>query len=120
MPTKHITAKNNQSPTEFTLWLEFEEVDPGSWDIENNFCNVIVTLMDDRKYGLNVWTYQFLQTSVTMDQESGESLTGMYQIPPDLFVNKLSRECIEQAIRDLLRKGNLEKVLNAGVVSKGS
>ncbi len=118
MPTKHITSESNQSPAEFTLWLEFEEVDPGSWDIENDFCNVVVTLMDDRKYGLNVWTYQFLQTSVALDQESGESLNGIYQTPPDLFVKELSRECIEQTIRDLLKKGDLEKVLNGSVISK--
>jgi hypothetical protein len=105
----------NKLPTEFTLWLEFEEVDPGNWNIENDFCNVIVTLENGRKYALNVWTYQFLQSSITLDQESGDSLSGMYQIPPDLFVKELSRECLEQIIRDLLKKGDLEMVLNRSV-----
>lgn len=101
---------------EFTLWLEFEEVDPGNWDITNDFCNIQVTLEDGRRYALNVWTYAFLQTAVKLDQESGESLRGNYQTPPDLFVKELSRDCIEKTIEDLLKKGDLENVLNASVL----
>ena len=99
----------------FKLWLEFEEVEPGNWDIENEFCNIAVTLEDGRRYGLNVWTYQFLKTAIDSDHKSGACLNGLYQIPPDLFVKELTRENIEMAIADILNKGDLEKALNPSI-----
>ena len=101
--------------TEFTLWLEFEEVDPANWDTENECCNIHVHLEDGRHYGLNVWTYRYLQTAVDEDKKTGQNRNGLYQIPPDLFVKELTRECIQQAIEDLLKQGDLEKVLNPGI-----
>lgn len=102
----------------FTLWLEFEEVDPNNWDTENEFCNVIVNLEDGRKYGLNIWTYKFLETAVKEHLETGTNLNGLYQKPPDLFVKELTRECIEKSIQDLLKIDDLEKVLNSGIKAK--
>jgi len=102
--------------TEFKLWLEFEEVDPGNWDVENEFANIHVDLPDGRHYGINVWTYKFLETSLKLDMESGENLKGLYQTPPDLFVKELTRDCIERTIADLLEKGDLEDVLNPTVI----
>lgn len=99
----------------FKLWLEFEEVDPNNWDIENNFCNIHVDLADGRHYGLTVWTFKFLETMVNSNKESGENLNGLYAVPPDLFVKELTRECIEKTISDLLKIDNLEKVLNSSI-----
>lgn len=103
----------------FKLWLEFEEVDPGNWDTDNEFANIHVDLPDGRHYGINIWTFKFLETAIKLDKESGDNLNGSYQIPPDLFVKELTRECIEKTIADLLSKGNLEEVLNTTVSSKG-
>ena len=103
---------------DFKLWLEFEEVDPGNWDIHNEFCNVGVDLPDGRHYGINVWTYEFLQTSINEDKRDGKSLNGIYQVPPDLFVQELTRDCIEKTVSDLLKMGDLEKVLNPSIYSK--
>jgi hypothetical protein len=100
---------------EFKLWLEFEEVDPDNWDIHNEFCNIHVDLPDGRHYGINVWTYQYLQTSIVQDKSESKKLGGLYQIPPDLFVKELTRDCIEQTISDLLNIGDLEKVLNPSI-----
>ncbi len=36
----------------FELWLEFEEVDPNNWDIENEFANIHIDLPDGRHYGI--------------------------------------------------------------------
>ncbi|PWJ38657.1 hypothetical protein [Sediminitomix flava] len=102
---------------EFKLWLEFEEVDPNNWDVENEFANIHVTLSDGRDYGINVWTYKFLETSLKHDMESGENLKGLYQIPPDLFVKELTRDCIERTISELLEKGDLENILNPTVIN---
>ena len=101
----------------FTLWLEFE-LFTSAWDKSNEACNVNVTLADGRRYGLNVWTYKFLTTLVGWDAERHENLGGLYQIPPDLFVQELTRECIEATIADLLQKGDLDKILNPTVLSK--
>jgi hypothetical protein len=102
----------------FTLWLEFEEVDLANWDKENEFCNIHVDLEDGRNYGLNVWTYKFLQTAINEDTIKGQNLNGLYLKPPDLFVKELTRECIQKTIGDLLKTDDLEKVLNQSIYDK--
>ncbi|WP_299184675.1 hypothetical protein [uncultured Aquimarina sp.] len=97
--------------TAFKLWLEFEKTTP--WDnIENDFANVIVDMLDGRVYGINVWTFKYLESAIKQDNENGENLNGLYQIPPDLFVKELTRDCLEKTIVDLLQNGNLEESLN--------
>jgi len=98
----------------FKLWLEFEISSPWE-DIQNDFANIAVDTLDGRRYGLNVWTFKFLESAVKQDQQTDENLSGLYQIPPDLFVKELSRECIEKTIVDLLDKGNLEESLNSSI-----
>ena len=100
---------------DFKLWLEFEEVDSNTWDSENDFCNIHVDLADGRHYGLNVWTFKYLQTALNESVKENNSLNGLYIIPPDLFVKELTRDCIHKTISDLLSKGDLEKVLNPSV-----
>ncbi len=98
----------------FKLWLEFEESSP--WDnIENDFANIGVNTLDGRRYGINVWTFKFLESAIKLDEENGENLNGLYLTPPDLFVKELSRDCIEKSIADLLEKGNLEDSLNNSI-----
>jgi hypothetical protein len=103
---------------DFELWLEFEAVDPDNWDIDNEFCNIQVTMKDGREYGINVWTYDFLKTAIDNDKANGNHLNGLYQVPPDLFVKELTRDCIEKAIQDLLDiDNNLERVLNPSIIA---
>lgn len=100
---------------DFKLWLEFEAVDYGNYDIENEFCNIHVDTREGIRYGINVWTFKFLETCRQLDQLNGENLNGTYVRPPDLFVKELTRECIEKVIEDLLKIGPLDKVLNPSV-----
>jgi hypothetical protein len=102
----------------FKLWLEFEEFDQDKWDIENEFCNIHVDLEDGRHYGINVWTYKFLETAVNEDKNTGQNLSGLYQKPPDLFVKELTRNCIQKTIEDLLKIDHLEKVLNTSIYNE--
>ncbi|WP_230655800.1 hypothetical protein [Psychrobacter sp. I-STPA10] len=98
------------SDKSFTLWLEFEHSEP--WDnIDNTFANIEVNMLDGRRYVLNIWTFQFLQS--VQQYENAE-----YIIPPDLFVQTLTRECIENTMIDLLKMGNLEEVLNSSVLGQ--
>lgn len=92
----------------FKLWLEFEEFSP--WDdIENDSANISVNTLDGREYGINVWTFNFLDSARKEESEKGNF---NYLISPDLFVKELSRDCIEQVVKALLNKGNLEQILN--------
>ncbi|KAF2331577.1 hypothetical protein [Flavobacterium nitrogenifigens] len=104
----------------FKLWLEFEEVDPDKWQKDNDFCNIHVTMEDGRHYGINVWTYNFLTVALQSNKQARNNLNGLYLIPPDLFVEELTRDCIEKTISDLLKIGNLEEVLNPSVISKNT
>lgn len=101
---------------DFNLWLEFEEVDFGNWEIENDFCNIQVNLKNGKQYGINVWTYNYLQTAIDSDKNDGNNLYGLYQKPPDLFVKELTRNCIEKTIQDLLKIDELERVLNPSIL----
>jgi hypothetical protein len=102
---------------EFKLWLEFEEVDPLSWDRENDFANIHIDLADGRHYGLNIWTFKYLETTIKEDIKENNKVGGRYIIPPDLFVRELTRNCIQETITDLLNKGDLEKILNPSILS---
>lgn len=101
---------------DFKLWLEFEHVDFSKSDMENEFCNIHVDLPNGKHYGITVWTYIFLETARKLDEQNGENINGLYQIPPDLFVKELTRDCIEKTIVDLLKRGNLEEVLNSSIL----
>lgn len=114
-----LKGRNTQNKN-FTLWLEFEEADPENWDKENEFCNIHIDMEDGRHYGLNVWTYKFLEKAVGEDKKTGQNLNGLYQKPPDLFVKELTRACIQKAIEDLLKIGDLEKVLNPSICKNNS
>jgi hypothetical protein len=100
---------------EIELWCEFELWDETTWDKTNDFANIAVSLPDGRRYGINVWTFQFLQSAIEEDVKNNQNLQGSYQIPPDLFVRELTRECVEATIQDLLKRGPLEEVLNPSV-----
>ncbi|WP_111595113.1 hypothetical protein [Chitinophaga dinghuensis] len=97
--------------TDFKLRLEFEEIDPGNWNIENEYCNVMVRLPNETYYAINVWTYKFFETAVSENTGEGKS----YVVPPDLFVKELSRACIQETIQSLLEVGPLEQMLNPSV-----
>ncbi|SHE30536.1 hypothetical protein [Dysgonomonas macrotermitis] len=101
---------------DFELWLEFENVDYSGSDVENEFCNIQVDLPDGRHYGINVWTYKFLNSAILQDEKSGNNLNGLYLPSPDLFVRELTRDCIEKVIADILRHGDIENVLNPSVI----
>lgn len=117
--TKHLDKVSNDLCTKiiqngnnpFQLWLEFEISSP--WDdLENDFANIAVDTLDGRYYGINVWTFKYLETA---SKEVLEENNQPYLIPPDLFVQELTRPCVEATIKDLLNQGNLEALLNYSI-----
>lgn len=118
---QNLQSLKTENP-KFTLWLEFENINTNistnNWNKENEFCNIHVDLEDGRHYGINVWTYKYLETAINNDKKTGQNLNGLYLTPPDLFVTELTRECIQQTIEDLLKIDDLEKVLNQNIYGK--
>ncbi|RYE75994.1 MAG: hypothetical protein EOO74_09155 [Myxococcales bacterium] len=87
---------------DFSLWLEFElwEDPPDAAD----FANVKIILSDGRVYAANVWTHDFFAQAVAEDARTGQNLGGLYLIPPDLFVRRLTRDDITRTVEQLLRE----------------
>jgi hypothetical protein len=94
----------------FKLWLEFEVWEPkADDDPEDDFFNMQITLDDEKKYALNVWTFKYLLRAVQDCRESGECLHGSYLTPPDLFVQRLDRGLLEQVVAELIADDELKE-----------
>ena len=89
----------------FELWLEWEHGEAWNNDPEDDFFNMTVRLPGGRFYGLNVWTYRFLERARQEDLKTGDNLGGAYLLPPDLFVARRDRSLLETVVRDILRTG---------------
>ncbi len=98
--------------SEFELWLEFEHLVPHEDDDpEDDFINVVIKLSTGVSYGLNVWTYKFLERARRCAQQDGDNLNGTYLLPPDLFVEKLDRQLLEDVVADMICTNSLRKEL---------
>lgn len=86
---------------DFDLWLEFEQIVGGLDD----YCNVLITLDDGRRFAFNVWTFAFLAAAMREgDELAADHLRHRYLLPPDLFVERLERVLITEVIADLIRR----------------
>lgn len=88
------------------LWLEFEEWTDASargFDPKNAYCNVLLRL-DGREYGLNVWTFSYMNEQLSEAASKGER----YLLTPDLVVSQLDRSELEEVFDDLIKTGSLE------------
>ena len=103
----------DNSVSEFDLWLELEHgepIDQPANRANENFCNIIVTFKDGRRYALNVWTFDFLQYArYPWPYDIVDSMEpAQYLLPPDLFVEKLERKHIEQIISQLIKNNEMK------------
>ncbi|MDW3196529.1 MAG: hypothetical protein R8G66_29405 [Cytophagales bacterium] len=95
----------------FKLWTEFENT--GNWeDLTDDYANIEVNLMDGRRYVITLCTFKYFQTEINRESANKEVI---YQLPSDLYVKELTRECVEQTISELLQEGDLEELLNESV-----
>lgn len=91
----------------FELWLETEIGDPIDQPAnrpDRNFCNIKITLDNGRQYALNVWTFDFVplaRIQYPYDHESSTKLE-KYLFPPDLLVERLDRETLEEIVKTML------------------
>jgi hypothetical protein len=96
----------------FNLWIEVEigDKDQPANQLTENFCNVVVECEDGRRYALNVWTFDFLPLArYPWPHSTGLGEPANYLLPPDLFVERLDRETIEQAISQLFQDGEMKE-----------
>jgi hypothetical protein len=99
----------------FELWLEFEagiqsgghDQERHSFDPENDVFNMIITLGSGERYGLNVWTYNYLQSARRQAEQGGENLKGAYLLTPDLLVRRCDRGELEAIVGEMIRTGQL-------------
>lgn len=73
------------------------------YDPYDDIFNMLVHVEDGRKYALNVWAFRFLERIRHIPYFESEELRGTYQLPPDLFVEKLDRPLLEKVVADLFR-----------------
>ena len=93
----------------FTLWLEFEHLLPSPEDDpSDDLFNMKITLDDGTSFALNVWTFKFLERARPHRDLEAEHLAGKYLIAPDLFVEKLDRQLLEQVVADLILRKQLK------------
>lgn len=94
----------------FELWLEFEHWQPKPDDDPFvDFFNMQISLSDGRRYALNVWTFGFLEVARCpwlWGEEKKEP--EVYVVAPDLFVEKLDRDLIEQVVQRMLDQDELK------------
>jgi uncharacterized protein (DUF1810 family) len=96
----------------FDLWLEWEfDAPEPPHQPQQNFANVGVTLADGRCYSLNVWTFDFLPLArYDWPYEAKPELQPAdYVLPPDLFVQSLTRPMLETAVTNMLEAGELRE-----------
>jgi len=94
----------------FTLWLEFEHFILGPLDDpSDDFFNMTIKTNDGRSCALNVWTFKFLKRAREENQLSGDNLSGQYLKPPDLFVDRVDRELMEEVVKDMIENDELEE-----------
>jgi hypothetical protein len=91
------------------IWLEFEwsSVDNTTTDDDDAF-NMQIRLHNGKKYALNVWTFKALERFHQTDTLIGDNMSGRYLIPPDLLVERLDRQIIEQIVTDIIRRKQLK------------
>lgn len=97
------------SSSKFQLWLEFEHWEPNpEYDPFDDFFNMVIELPDGRRYALNVWTFRFLERCRYHESHSDETMQGRYPVAPDLFVERLDRELLQEVVADLIRTRQLK------------
>ena len=90
-------------------WNRAPELDEE--DIRLQCCEAKVDFADGRAYDIYISSYKGLELEVRKNKETGENHNGLYLMPSHLYVEELSRDCIERSLFDLLKYGELEDSL---------
>jgi len=105
---------------EYTIWIEVEVWEPGSWDPAAN-SNVAVTFADGSRWFASVVTYRNVITLTERWRRTGESFGGRYFWTSDmLLLDELSRAWIEEVIAHTLANGEFAAIFKEAVTKVAS
>jgi hypothetical protein len=112
---------NARSLQSYTVWLEAEHWEPGSWNPVDTNTDVDVTFADGTSWVATFFTYANIATLRARYQESGECLSGKYFWASDmLLVGEVSRLRIEAVIDHLLKECEFERIFTRLPVAEGA
>ena len=99
---------------QFSVWIEAESWEPGSWVPNDANSDVVVTWEDGRRWVATFFSYNHIQTLVAKNRATGECLAGTYFWASDMIlVDEISRQRIEEVIHDLIASDEFEQVFRA-------
>jgi hypothetical protein len=94
---------------EYYIWIEAEQWPPDEWNILDCNSDVMVSFREGAEWTATFFTYNNISTLVEKNKQSGECLQGKYFWTTDLIlIDEISRERIEEVIKDLLESGEFE------------
>ncbi|HZS09707.1 MAG TPA: hypothetical protein VFD58_33075 [Blastocatellia bacterium] len=97
--------------SDYAVWIEAEEWEPGECDPANDNTEVIVTFADESRWSATFFTYANVLSLVERYRESGECFSGKYFWARDMIlVDEISRPKIEEVIARLLTTGEFYEV----------
>ncbi len=65
--------------SQYTIWIEAEYFEEGTWDKYDEFTNVIVEFDNKTRWAAIFETFKNIQTSIGEFQQTGECLGGNYR-----------------------------------------
>ncbi len=105
---------------EYTIWIEAEVWEPGTWDPADANANVVVTFVDGSRWFASVFTYKNVLTLTERWARTGESFGGRYFWTSDmLLLDELSRARIEEVIAQTLANGEFAAIFMPDVADDG-
>ena len=103
---------------EYTIWIEAEVWEPGSWDPADANANVAVTFADGSRWFATVFTYRNVLTLTERWARTGEGFGGRYFWTADLLLlDVLSRERIAAVIAHTLANGEFAAIFMPDVAT---
>lgn len=95
----------------YTIWIEAELWEPGTWASDDDFCNILVTFANGVRWAAGFITYKNLESLRKEQAQTGENLGGRYFCMPEtVLVDELTRSTIEAVVADMLREGSFTRV----------
>ena len=94
---------------DYTLWIEAESWEPGTWNPENDATDVVLSFPDGSRWVATFCAFAHVEVLRRNCAASGECLGGKYLWGSDLIlVDDTSRASIEAVVRDLIERDELE------------
>lgn len=96
---------------DYLIWIEAEEWEEGTWSIYDDNTDVIVKFQDETEWIASFFTYANINKLIEKNKTTGECLGGRYFWSSDMIlIDEISREAIEEVIKDLIKENCFESI----------